>query len=68
MAPRVLAAFQRLRGIRAAPATPPDLARMIPEIRIVESVVRLPRALSDELVIARAAAAAQPPVRRFASA
>jgi len=56
MAPRVLDAFQRLRGIRAAPDTPPDLARMFPEIRIVESVVRLPRALRDELSIARRAA------------
>jgi malonate decarboxylase beta subunit len=65
MAPRVLAAFQRLRGIRAAPATSPDLARMIPEIRIVESVVRLPRVLADELVVARRAAAQQPPLRRF---
>jgi acetyl-CoA carboxylase alpha subunit len=53
MAPRVLAAFQRLRGIRAASDTPPDLARMFPDIRIVESVVRLPRALADELAIAR---------------
>ena len=66
MAPRVLAAFQRLRGIRAAPDTPPDLARMIPEIRMVESVVRLPRALSDELTVARRAAAQEQPARRFA--
>jgi malonate decarboxylase beta subunit len=66
MAPRVLAAFQRLRGIRAAPDTPPDLARMIPEIRMVESVVRLPRALADELGVARRAAAQERPLRRFA--
>ena len=66
MAPRVLAAFQRLRGIRAAPDTPPDLARMIPEIRIVESVVRLPRALAEELTLARRAGAAERPTRRFA--
>jgi malonate decarboxylase beta subunit len=67
MAPRVLAAFQRLRGIRAAPDTPPDLARMFPDIRIVESVVRLPRALADELAIARRIAqsrrARRPPAR-----
>jgi acetyl-CoA carboxylase alpha subunit len=67
MAPRVLAAFQRLRGIRAAADTPPDLARMIPEIRIVESVVRLPRVLAEELAVARRAAAAQVPHRRTAS-
>jgi acetyl-CoA carboxylase carboxyltransferase component len=65
MAPRVLAAFQRLRGIRAAPETSPDLARMIPQIRIVESVVRLQRVLVDELGVARAAAAATPALRRF---
>jgi hypothetical protein len=66
MAPRVLAAFQQLRGVRAAPATPPDLSRLIPELRMVESVVRLPRVLDEELAIARAAAAAQPPLRRLA--
>lgn len=53
MAPRVLAAFQRLRGIRNDPHTPQDLAQLIPEIRIVESVVRLPRALNEEWVAAR---------------
>ncbi len=66
MAPRVLATFQHLRGIRAAPGTPPDLGRMIPEIRIVESVVRLPRALAEELSLARRAAARERPTRRFA--
>lgn len=66
MAPRVLAAFQRLHGMRAAPSTPPDLARMIPEIRIVESVVRLPRALAEELAIATSAASINRPVRRLA--
>lgn len=65
MAPRVLAAFQRLRGMRAAADTPPDLARVIPELRIVESIVRLPRVLSDELAVARRAAAETPPVHRF---
>ena len=68
MAPRVLAAFQHLRGIRDASDTPPDLARMIPQIRIVDSVIRLPRALADELAVARRAAAQSPPVRRFARA
>lgn len=47
MAPRVLAAFRRLRGVRNDPETPQNLAQLIPEIRIVESVVRLPRALND---------------------
>jgi malonate decarboxylase beta subunit len=65
MAPRVLAAFQRLRGMRDAADTPPDLARMIPEIRIVDSIVRLPRALSDELAAARHAAAQDRPARRL---
>jgi len=66
MAPRVLATFQRLRGMRAAPDTPPDLARMVPEIRIVESVVRLPRVLSEELEHARRLVALEPRLRRFA--
>ncbi|MGH7788343.1 MAG: biotin-independent malonate decarboxylase subunit gamma, partial [Candidatus Binatia bacterium] len=57
MAPRVLAAFQHLRGVRDAADTPPDLAELIPEIRIVESVVRLPRALGEELAAARDAVA-----------
>ena len=56
MAPRVLATFQRLRGVRHDEHTPEDLARHIPEIRIVESVVRLPRVLADELALAVAAA------------
>ncbi|HUI25275.1 MAG TPA: carboxyl transferase domain-containing protein [Candidatus Kryptonia bacterium] len=49
MAPKVLAAFRSLRGIREAPETPPDLAELIPEIRMVESVIRLPTALREEL-------------------
>lgn len=49
MAPRVLAAFSRLRGMRQAAETPSDLAELIPEIRMVESVIRLPRALREEL-------------------
>ncbi len=58
MAPRVLAAFQRLRGIRHDEHTPADLSRHVPEIRIVESVVRLPRVLAEELEAARSAATA----------
>lgn len=61
MAPRVLAAFRRLRGIREAAETPDDLARLIPSIRIVESVMRLPRALADELAAARGAVRAEIP-------
>jgi hypothetical protein len=49
MAPRVLAAFNRLRGMRQAGETPSDLAELIPEIRMVESVIRLPRVLREEL-------------------
>lgn len=65
MAPRVLAAFQRLRGIRNDPDTPQDLAHLIPEIRIVENVVRLPRALNEEWTAARRAV--RPVLRRGAS-
>jgi acetyl-CoA carboxylase alpha subunit len=54
MAPRILAAFQRLRGVRDAAETPQDLARLIPEIRIVRSVVALPRVLREEVAQARA--------------
>jgi hypothetical protein len=53
MAPRGLAALQRQRGLRHRPNNPQNLAHLIPEIRIVESVVRLPRALNEELSIAR---------------
>ncbi|HVN86033.1 MAG TPA: biotin-independent malonate decarboxylase subunit gamma, partial [Candidatus Binatia bacterium] len=49
MAPKVLAAFRSLRGIREAPDTPADLAELIPDIRTVESVIRLPNALREEL-------------------
>lgn len=53
MAPRVLEAFRRLRGLRYDPQTPEDLAELIPEIRIVENVVHLPRALHEECELAR---------------
>jgi len=59
MAPRVLAAFQRLRGIRHDEHTPEDLSRHVPEIRIVESVVRLPRVLGEELAAAHDGAAGE---------
>ncbi|MBI4516239.1 MAG: hypothetical protein HY699_10550 [Deltaproteobacteria bacterium] len=49
MAPRVLAAFRSLRGMREAPETPAGLAELIPEIRMVDSVIRLPRVLREEL-------------------
>ncbi len=62
MAPRVLAAFRALRGIRHAPETPQDLAELIPEIRIVESVVRLPRVLHEEWTTA--AASVRPEIGR----
>jgi len=59
MAPRVLAAFQRLRGVRHDEHIPEDLARHVPEIRIVESVLRLPRVLGEELHAAEEAARAE---------
>jgi len=55
MAPRVLAAFSKLREIRTAAESPQDLAALVPNIRLVESVVRLPRALSEELRAVEAA-------------
>ncbi len=67
MAPRVLAAFQELREVRGTAVAPDDLAALIPEIRIVESVVHLPRALGDELARARAEVTGGRP-RRFALA
>ena len=48
MAPEVLRAFHALRG-RAAPHAVDQLADLIPDIRIVESVIRLPRVLREEL-------------------
>lgn len=49
MAPEVLRAFQTLRGQRAGQDPQAQLAELIPDIRIVESVIRLPRALRDEM-------------------
>lgn len=59
MAPRVLASFRRLRGIRDAPETPQNFAHLIPHLRTVESVVRLPRVLHEELDAVRRSARAQ---------
>jgi hypothetical protein len=49
MAPEVLRAFQSLRGRKAGQEPEAQLAELIPEIRIVESVIRLPRALREEM-------------------
>jgi len=49
MAPDVLRAFRALRGHAAAPAAPAPLSELVPHIRIVESVIRLPRVLREEL-------------------
>jgi len=49
----VLATFRRLRALHDAAQTGGDLAALIPEIRIVESVVRLPRALGEEFAAVR---------------
>ncbi|HSP98456.1 MAG TPA: carboxyl transferase domain-containing protein [Candidatus Dormibacteraeota bacterium] len=53
MAPRVLATFRQLRDMHDAAQAGDDLAAMIPGIRIVESVVRLPRALGEEFSAVR---------------
>lgn len=49
MAPQVLRAFQALRGLKAGQEAEAQLAELIPDIRIVESVIRLPRVLREEL-------------------
>ena len=49
MAPRTLAAFRSLRGLREAAETPPQMAELIPEVKIVDSIVRLPTVLRAEL-------------------
>jgi malonate decarboxylase beta subunit len=59
MAPAVLAAFRQLRGLRQAPETPADLAELIPDVRIVESIIRLPRVLREELDLAVQAAVSE---------
>jgi acetyl-CoA carboxylase alpha subunit len=59
MAPEVLTAFRRLKGLRQERETASDLAELIPEVTIVNSVVRLPRALHEALAEVTAAAAAE---------
>jgi malonate decarboxylase beta subunit len=49
MSPEVLRAFQTLRGAKAGHEPESQLAELIPEIRIVESVIRLPRTLREEM-------------------
>ncbi|MFI5394365.1 MAG: carboxyl transferase domain-containing protein [Candidatus Binatia bacterium] len=49
MAPQVLQAFEALRGRTAVQREGAQLAELIPDIRMVESVIRLPRVLREEL-------------------
>ncbi|MFQ5665932.1 MAG: biotin-independent malonate decarboxylase subunit gamma [Candidatus Binatia bacterium] len=49
MAPAVLDAFEALRGRKAGLETEAQLAELIPDIRMVENVIRLPHALQREL-------------------
>lgn len=49
MAPDVLAAFQDLRGRKEGHDPDSHLAELIPEVCIVESIIRLPRILRAEL-------------------
>ncbi len=49
MAPHVLQAFQALRGFKSGQEVEMQLAELIPGIRMVESVIRLPRVLREEL-------------------
>ena len=48
MAPQVLQAFQALRGHKSGQEA--QVAELIPDIRIVESVIRLPRVLREEFI------------------
>lgn len=49
MAPEVLRAFRELRGKEPEHVADEHLAEHIPDVRIVESVIRLPRVLREEL-------------------
>jgi malonate decarboxylase beta subunit len=49
MAPQVMQAFEALRGHKVRYRAEPQLAELIPDIRMVESVIRLPRVLREEL-------------------
>jgi malonate decarboxylase beta subunit len=51
MAPQVLRAFQALRGHKPGHEAERQLADLIPEVRVVESVIRLPRVLMEELAL-----------------
>jgi malonate decarboxylase beta subunit len=50
MAPQVLHAFQALRGPKAGQEAEAQLAELIPDVHMVESVIRLPRVLREELI------------------
>jgi acetyl-CoA carboxylase beta subunit len=54
MAPEVLRAFEALRGHKATRHHGAQLAELIPDIRIVDSIIRLPRVLREELQQLRA--------------
>jgi malonate decarboxylase beta subunit len=54
MAPHVLQAFQALHGFKSGQEAEMQLAELIPGIRMVDSVIRLPRVLREELAEARA--------------
>jgi hypothetical protein len=47
MAPELLRAFQRLKGKKDE--SEKNLAELVPEVKVVESVLRLPRALQEEI-------------------
>ncbi len=51
MAPQVLRAFQALKGHKPGHEAETHLAELIPDVRIVESVIRLPRVLMEELAV-----------------
>jgi malonate decarboxylase beta subunit len=54
MSPQVLRAFQVLRGRQTGDEAAGQLAELIPGVRIVDSVIRLPRVVKDELAVVRA--------------
>ncbi|HEX7406468.1 MAG TPA: biotin-independent malonate decarboxylase subunit gamma [Candidatus Binatia bacterium] len=49
LAPQVLQAFEALRGRKTVQREGAQLAELIPDIRMVESIIRLPRVLREEL-------------------
>ncbi|MGD9765064.1 MAG: carboxyl transferase domain-containing protein [Candidatus Binatia bacterium] len=49
MSPQVLRAFQALRGQKVRQEAGAQLAELIPDIRMVDNIVRLPRVLAEEL-------------------